>query len=201
MVRNYHNYDKYPAKKIEGFSAIEGYEAIVGVLKQAVDGREHTVITIETYTQVDQDEITEGISGLNATFFDAEKCMVSDREYMDYIRQYLTNDRVFGIMNTLKVEDFYVEERVKEMRRKIEETDGICVVYGVCNACRTRTGCTPSADAPAKRGSARPSCQESQSGSGTRPQSAHVPGFQGAAPGGKIRHPRTGLQRALPQTA
>lgn len=131
MVRNYHNYDKYPAKKIEGFSAFEGYEAIVGVLKQAVDGREHAVITIETYTQVDQNEITEGISGLNATFFDAEKCMVSDREYMDYIRQYLTNDRVFGIMNTLKVEDFYVEERVKEMRRKIEETDGICVVYGV----------------------------------------------------------------------
>ncbi len=77
MVRNYHNYDKYPAKKIEGFSAFEGYEAIVGVLKQAVDGREHAVITIETYTQVDQDEITEGISGLNATFFDAEKCMVS----------------------------------------------------------------------------------------------------------------------------
>ena len=45
MVRNYHNYDKYPAKKIEGFSAFEGYEAIVGVLKQAVDGREHAVIT------------------------------------------------------------------------------------------------------------------------------------------------------------
>ena len=42
-------------KKIEGFSAFEGYEAIVGVLKQAVDGREHAVITIETYTQVDQD--------------------------------------------------------------------------------------------------------------------------------------------------
>ena len=69
MVRNYHNYDKYPAKKIEGFSAFEGYEAIVGVLKQAVDGREHAVITIETYTQVEQNEITEGISGLNATFF------------------------------------------------------------------------------------------------------------------------------------
>ena len=48
MVRNYHNYDKYPAKKIEGFSAFEGYEAIVGGLKEAVDGGENAEIAIET---------------------------------------------------------------------------------------------------------------------------------------------------------
>ncbi|MDE7211280.1 MAG: class I mannose-6-phosphate isomerase [Lachnospiraceae bacterium] len=135
MVANYHNYDKYPAKKIEGFTAYEGYAAITEALKAAVAGKAHAVITLETYTQVDTKEITEGLSGLGAVFFPAEQCMVSDRQYMDYIRQYLTDDRVFGIMNTLQIKDFYVEERMEEMRRKIAETDGVCVVYGVGASC------------------------------------------------------------------
>ena len=46
MVRGYHNYDKYPAKKIDGFSAFEGYEAIAEELRQAAGNGAHRVITI-----------------------------------------------------------------------------------------------------------------------------------------------------------
>lgn len=131
MTRNYGNYDKAPTKHIGGYEAWAGYEAITAALAKAVEGKQNQVIVLETYTEVDVPEILEGLKGLNATFFNAEECMVSDREYQDYIRQYLTDDRVFGIMNTLNIEDFYWKDAVKELCRQIAETEGIVVVYGV----------------------------------------------------------------------
>lgn len=131
MVKVYGNYDKYPAKKIEGYSAVQGYDEIVSVLKNAVAEKSGKVIVLETYTEVDIEEIINGLQGLEATVFCAEDCMVSDRQYQDYIRQFVTDDRVFGIMNTLNIKDFYIEERVREMRKKIAATEGTVLVYGV----------------------------------------------------------------------
>lgn len=131
MVKVYGNYDKYPAKKIEGYSAVQGYDEIVSVLKNAVAEKSGKVIVLETYTEVDTEEIINGLQGLEATVFCAEDCMVSDRQYQDYIRQFVTDDRVFGIMNTLNIKDFYIEERVREMRKKIAAAEGTVLVYGV----------------------------------------------------------------------
>ena len=130
-MKNYGNYDKAPAKQIGAYEACAGYGAITETLAKAVAGRENRVIVLETYTEVDTAEILEGLKGLNATFFNAEECMVSDREYRDYIQQYVTDDRVFGIMNTLNIRDFYWEDMVKLMRERIRDTQGIAVVYGV----------------------------------------------------------------------
>ena len=131
MTKNYGNYDKAPVKHIPGYEAYAGYDAISAALARAVEGKKSQVIVLETYTEVDVPEILEGLKGLGATFFNAEECMVSDREYQDYIRQYLTDDRVFGIMNTLNIEDFYWADSMKLMRQRIAETQGIVVVYGV----------------------------------------------------------------------
>ena len=131
MVQGYGNYDKYPAKEIKGFTAVSGYDAIVEELKKAVYGKGRQVIVLETYTEVDQAEILAGLTGLRATVFWAEDCTISDRAYQDYIRQYVTDDRVFGIMNTLNIKDFYMKEKVDLMRKRIAETDGVILVYGV----------------------------------------------------------------------
>lgn len=131
MVQGYGNYDKYPAKEIKGFTAVSGYDAIVEELKKAVSGKGRQVIVLETYTEVDQAEILQGLAGLGATVFCAEDCTISDRAYQDYIRQYVTDDRVFGIMNTLNIKDFYMKEKTDLMRKRIAETDGVILVYGV----------------------------------------------------------------------
>ena len=131
MVQVYGNYDKYPAKEIKGFTAVFGYDAIVEELKKAVSGKGRQVIVLETYTEVDQAEILQGLTGLGATVFCAEDCTISDRAYQDYIRQYVTDDRVFGIMNTLNIKDFYMKEKMDLMRKRIAETDGVILVYGV----------------------------------------------------------------------
>lgn len=131
MRKIYGNYDKSPVKNISGYPAWAGYEEITAELKAAVEKKEGQIIVLETYTEVNTAEIIEGLKGLNATIFSAEECMVSDKEYQEAIKQFVTEDRVFGIMNTLNIRDFYKMECVEELRRKISGTKGIVLVYGV----------------------------------------------------------------------
>lgn len=131
MRKIYGNYDKSPVKNIGGYPAWAGYEDITAELKAAVEKKEGQIIVLETYTEVDTAEIIQGLKGLNATIFSAEECMVSDKEYQEAIKQFVTEDRVFGIMNTLNIRDFYRMECMEELRRKISGTKGIVLVYGV----------------------------------------------------------------------
>lgn len=131
MVEIYGNYDKYPTKEIMGYKAWSGYEAISAELKKRVAGKEKAVIVLETYTEVDVAEILDGLKGVYDKAFNAEDCTISDEAYNARIREFVTDDRVFGIMNTLNVEDVYVPERMEEMRAQIEAASGVVLVYGV----------------------------------------------------------------------
>ena len=130
MVEKYGNYDKYPTKEIMGYNAWRGYANIAAELKQRVAGRKKAVIVLETYTEVDVAEILEGLKGEYDQAFNAEDCAMSDEAYNTRIREFLTDDRVFGIMNTLNVQDVYIPEKIAEMREKIAAEHGVILVYG-----------------------------------------------------------------------
>jgi mannose-6-phosphate isomerase class I len=131
MFKGYGNYDKYPEKRVDGFQAVQGYDKIKEVFAKEAKGKERHVITLELYTEVDIAEVLEGLKDLDATFYSAEECMVSDEEYSSYIKPFLTDDRVFGIMNTLNIQDFYIPEKVKAMQEIIASAKGLIIVYGV----------------------------------------------------------------------
>ena len=131
MTKPYGNYDKEPVKRIESCRAYEGYGPITEAILGAVKDNENPVIVLETYTEVDVCEILEGLAGLKARIFYAEDCMVSDREYQERIRPYVTDDRVFGIMNTLNIQDFYRPDQVEKMREEIAHAKGTALVIGV----------------------------------------------------------------------
>ena len=131
MTKPYGNYDKEPVKRIESCRAYEGYGPITEAILRAAKDNENPVIVLETYTQVDTGEILEGLAGLNARVFHARDCMVSDREYQERIRPYVTDDRVFGIMNTLNIQDFYRPDQVEKMREEIAHAKGTALVIGV----------------------------------------------------------------------
>lgn len=130
MVKNYGNYDLEPAKHIGGFKAWAGYKDIAAVIKARTNGKK-TVTVLECYTQVDKKEILDGLKGVFDVVFNAEECTVSDAEYNARIKEFVTDDRVFGIMNTLNLQDFYVSEKIAAMRKKIAEAKGRILVYGV----------------------------------------------------------------------
>lgn len=137
----YGNYDLYPNRKIKGYEgcAFEGYESIVKELQSKIGERDKFVIVLETYTQVRTDEILERLKPLKpAGVFNAEKCTLSDKKYNQLIKRFVTDDRVFGIMNTLRLEDVYIAEKVKKMRAQIEAAKGLVIVYGVGASLATR---------------------------------------------------------------
>ena len=131
MITGYGNYDKYPEKAVHGFKAVEGYDKIMELFKQKAAGKERYVITLELYPEVDIEEILNGLKDLSAVCFNAEECMVSDAEYNNRIRPFLTDDRVFGIMNTLNTKDFYMADKIEAMRKQIAAAKGLVIVYGV----------------------------------------------------------------------
>ena len=130
----YNNYDKYPCKAVKGLDsdAFCGYKEIAAELKKASAGKQKTVIVLEFYPGIDKKEVLAGLASLGVTAFDAETCMVSDAEYAKQIKQYLTDDRVFGLLTTKNLKDYYVDSKVDAMRKKVAEVkSGIALVYGV----------------------------------------------------------------------
>ena len=130
-MKGYQNYDKFPELKIGGFKAWQGYEAIAGVLKEEAEKRGRCVIVFDCYTQVDQREVKEGLASLNARWFDSDAAMIDDEKYNALIKPFVTDDRVFGVMNALKLSDFIDPVKAESLRKQIEEAQGIVCVIGV----------------------------------------------------------------------
>nr|WP_296439395.1 class I mannose-6-phosphate isomerase [uncultured Acetatifactor sp.] len=122
------NFDKYPEKSIEGFPAIEGWESIRGKLREAA-GRDG-ILVAEFYPGVHRQELVRELGKLDFAMFDAESCAVSDAEYQRMTADFVTEDRVFGVMNTLRLEDVYRQEKLEAMSREIAACDGPVLVYG-----------------------------------------------------------------------
>ncbi len=122
------NFDKYPEKRIEGFPAIEGWESIRGKLREAA-GRDG-ILVAEFYPGVHRQELVSELGKLDFAMFDAETCAVSDAEYQRMTADFVTEDRVFGVMNTLRLEDVYRQEKLEAMSREIAACDGPVLVYG-----------------------------------------------------------------------
>ncbi len=122
------NFDKYPEKSIEGFPAIEGWESIRGKLREAA-GRDG-ILVAEFYPGVHRQELVRELGKLGFAMFDAETCAVSDAEYQRMTADFVTEDRVFGVMNTLRLEDVYRQEKLEAMSREIAACDGPVLVYG-----------------------------------------------------------------------
>ena len=117
-MKGYGNYDKYPELNIRGYEAWEGYRAVGEELLRRAAGKKRFVIVFDCYTEVEQNEVKEGLSFLNAKWFDSDKAMMSDEAYNAKIRPFVTDDRVFGIMNTLKLADILDENKVRRSKAR-----------------------------------------------------------------------------------
>ena len=129
-MAHFNNYDTYPEKTIDGYTGYRGWKDIVAAIKTSIGNS--AVIVLDYYPGVDATEIRAGLeTALSACWFDAESCTISDKEYNRIIRPFVTEDRVFGIMNTMKMSDVYDGAKISAMREDVAKTTGIRVVAGV----------------------------------------------------------------------
>lgn len=128
-------YDKTPIIRVHGWddAALEGYAAIANHLQQYSAQRSKTVIIIECYPGVRQEEI---MSGLTPVLRPEKLVHVEDAAFdtatiQQMLARYLTDDRVFGYLAPYTIDEFYDQEHLQAMRNAIATTPaGVIIVIG-----------------------------------------------------------------------
>ena len=135
MYAKYQNYDKYPEVKVQGFdgSAFSGYDEICGALLKSIGEKKRAVLVVDCYPGVDRQEILEGFRALGPRLcVNSELCVLDRGTYEEKIQENLTDDRVFGVLTTKELSDYFVDEKIEKMREMIDGVnEGLIIVCGV----------------------------------------------------------------------
>lgn len=128
------NYDKFPSVQVKGHSTAcwEGWHSIVQQIATAVKTKPNARIVVETYPGVRDAEIRTAIQeGLQSSaFFVAEHAYLTENQIDALTFPDVTDDRIFGYMTRLRMEQYFDREKMQAMQDLIQQTQGIVIVYG-----------------------------------------------------------------------
>lgn len=130
------NYDKYPTVKITGFdhACWAGWSAISDRVRSEITAKrkQRVVVVVETYPGVDDAEIMDAIeNGLRpAAFFHAQDAFLSEAKIDRLTYPDVTDDRVFGFMTRLTIDQFFDPQKRSALQQRVREAEGLVVVYG-----------------------------------------------------------------------
>lgn len=126
---------RFPSIRIYGYdnAAATDCSSIRARLSSCCRNREKTVIVAECYPGVNQDELRSLLVLSQAdTVIHSDDLALPPEEIDARIKRDLTDDPVFGIMTTMRLEEFYPLENLEEARHTIDSVkSGIVLVYGV----------------------------------------------------------------------
>lgn len=122
----YNNYDKFPATKT-GKRAYQGYAQ----LRKWLIAQSQKVTIIDCYPIVDRQEIIDNIGDLYDTIIVSDKCAYEYDALREKMSRWLTDDRIFGLLTTDKLADYFIDSEIKKARQKIKSASGKALVIGV----------------------------------------------------------------------
>ena len=126
MSIGYRNYDKYPFVKAEG-KAYSGYEQI----KSLIMSSDEKIFVFDCYPVVDIKSIVDSIGDLFDEIFYTDTCAYYGEELTEKMQKNLTDDRIFGVMTTDYLSDYFIYDKIKEIRYDICNSVGRVLVIGV----------------------------------------------------------------------
>lgn len=136
MFNKYNNYDKHPKNKIKGFhkEAWQGYDSIIEKLKNNINilNKNNPILVIDCYIGVDLLEIEKAFSKLSPVkMIKSDDFALCNEEINEKIKDFMTEDRVFGVMNNKKLSEFFPEENINKARELLsKQDDGLTIIYG-----------------------------------------------------------------------
>lgn len=112
-----------------------GYPAIGASISEAVakKGRQQTVVVVECYPGVRQEEILAGLAAAlqPVTVLRSEDAALEPSEVDKLVARYMTDDRVFGYMAPFVIEECYDPGKVEALRRQLHAgASGVAIVIG-----------------------------------------------------------------------
>lgn len=131
----YHNYELHPVKRMEGFDkqAWEGAGAIGKILQERVSGilqqKNKAVVCFDMYPGVRKEDILCLVDTLHPVqILDMEDCARTEDDINQIFADFITNDRVFGVMCHKKIDSLFEPEKLEQARAKLAATAQGCVV-------------------------------------------------------------------------
>ncbi len=130
------NYNNKPCIEVKSpFEIWNGWKNICIELNDTIKGikKEKKIIVIETYQGVIDEELTEALqTGLNHDLWiNSRDVMLNEQEIKQLVYPDVTNDRVFGYLTRLNIENFMDQHRAVKQQKLIDESKGITIIYGV----------------------------------------------------------------------
>lgn len=126
-------YDLYPNINVKGYDdkAFLGYSNIFNEIKDKINKKDFVVV-LDCYVGVDTDELLNNFKdiGFDNIIFSDDYALKEDK-ITEKMQEYLTSDRVFGIMNTKKLKEFFIDEKLEEIKSKVNNLKGKTLIYGV----------------------------------------------------------------------
>ena len=126
-------YNLYPKIDIKGYDdkIFLGYENILNEIKSKID-KDNFIVVLDCYVGVDSSELLNSFKNIdfdNIIFSD--DYALKEERLTEKMQDYLTDDRVFGIMNTKKLKEFFIDEKLQKVKNKISTLKGKTLIYGV----------------------------------------------------------------------
>lgn len=131
------NYDKKPAVEVEGERVFcrEGWDSVISYFNQNknVSPQSKCVIAVECYPGVFEDEIKEGLTKAFSPdlLVLTTECMKSEVEIETLIYPDVTDDRIFGYMTRLTIENFFDTLKLNSQKNAISDiASGVVLIIG-----------------------------------------------------------------------
>ncbi|OHE40029.1 MAG: mannose-6-phosphate isomerase [Tenericutes bacterium GWF2_57_13] len=123
-------YDRFPKMHVpfQRGQAISGFSSIVEELQRIRIG----IIAFELYPGVDKASFKMNVIDRLAAdlVIDFESARKSFSQLSVLLDQLLTDDRVFGMMSDLSIENYYEFEKINAIKAQVLSTKGLRIVYG-----------------------------------------------------------------------
>ncbi len=130
------NYNKHPFITVSGYDEYwQGWQSIGAKLKKEVYrfALRKIIITVESYIGVHQEEVVRAFTQAlqPAHIYLAADAYKSTAEIDQMVYRDVTDDRIFGYLTRLDVDDFFDRSSLALTRDKIQAiTEGIVLIYG-----------------------------------------------------------------------
>ncbi len=125
-------YNKFPKIKVtDENSVVLGYKDIINTIFKGMK-TDKKVLVLECFPGVRYSELMENlISPLNPNLIIKSDDLALDKDDITKkIYSNLTKDRVFGVISEMEIKDLYIEKKVIEARKAINNAKGLVVIYG-----------------------------------------------------------------------
>ncbi|WP_026506525.1 class I mannose-6-phosphate isomerase [Butyrivibrio sp. MC2013] len=138
-ITSYNNYDPAPVTRLEGYDdqAFGGRDRIIEELKSAISGkckdtgRDNLIISFDLYPGVYKEEILSMARELGAdTIIDVETAAKPEKVRMKEFEDFITDDRVFGVICHKNVQSLYDSEAAALLRERIAKERGPIILIG-----------------------------------------------------------------------